>query len=73
VQKVKVAIITHSIWKKKMLNIFKNWKVYAKMKKIGAKMLNNLLNRLHKKLFVSYLKYRVKDQYAKEEQAIAGQ
>ena len=56
-----------------MLNIFKNWKVYAKMKKIGAKMLNNLLYRSHKKLFVSYLKYRVKDQYAKEEQAIAGQ
>lgn len=55
VQKVKVAICTHSIYKRKMLNIFKNWKVYAKMKKIGAQMLNNLFNKTHKKLFVTYL------------------
>ena len=56
-----------------MLTIYKNWKVWSKMKKIGAKKLNDLLNRSHKKLFVSYLKYRVKDQDAKADQKIAGQ
>ena len=67
---MKIAIITHSIWKRKMLTIYKNWKVWSKMKKIGAKKLNELLNRSHKKLFISYLKYKVADQDAKSEQKI---
>lgn len=45
VQKVKSAIITHGLYKKKLYRVMRQWKFYIKMNKIAFGILNNLADR----------------------------
>ena len=68
VLKVKVAIVQHQKYRREIRQVVKAWRLHHSSTTKACHLILQAMTRCHKRVFVSYLHYRVSDHQAKAHQ-----